>query len=619
MTALVMFLPHIPSTTSHHLPALFNIYTRILFWDRQKINEDGLVPMVKEEDKNMNIDGWKKLPCLLEFNDESVPQLLYYFTFLYGLYPINFMSYVRKPQKYLGHAKFSGTEEFEIQPWEVRQRSESFRQIHRLHPNFFTFTLESELTDNNRWRRSDAADVVAECMALYVPSEDLREQVLKHKGKKNNPESLFSGLLSLDEKRTPIPRIRRASWSDVQSKIGLSTSKIISQPCFSRKFSLDTFPHVSLEGLSDSVAVPQTIGSTSSTELGFDRPPRSNIYLMKDAIASLALSNHHESQIDSYLESLSRVSKPTASTDNPEVSEPSSSISQLPHLYREIQLLKNDLNFERYLKQQHLSHIGQLRRKQIREARIEAETQNVITSNRTLKLKLEEAKRLNTQLKRESEKSKSHCRKWEAELSTKLRSLREEQRKWITERENLTQDLKIATQNISIMRQIIIQTEARELRAQQKAAYAEGSLEELQQLRKEVKELNLRVRIYEVNEEAVKAAKKNEDTAEARVIMLEAELQARDREFVEAQKTFEQEISNLRKQSWSGPKSTSPTRQKLQDMSLAMPNTQIIELQKNYDQLLARYLALQNDFYNLQAYTSKRNDLDNVANNDDVS
>lgn len=37
MTALTMFLPHIPVSMSHHLPSLFIIYTRILYWEKVRI------------------------------------------------------------------------------------------------------------------------------------------------------------------------------------------------------------------------------------------------------------------------------------------------------------------------------------------------------------------------------------------------------------------------------------------------------------------------------------------------------------------------------------------------------------------------------------------------------
>src|SRR6266536_2812443 len=178
MTALVMFLPHIPSSLASYLPALFNIYSRMLFWDRERRAPD--ITKVEQDDsrseksQQVSEDGksWVKLAYLLESEDEIVPELLHYFTFLYGLYPINFMSYIRKPQRYLRHAGFPGADDLDIEPSEIRARSEPFRQVHLLHPNFFILTIESELTDTNRWMKSEAADVVAECMALYNPVDD---------------------------------------------------------------------------------------------------------------------------------------------------------------------------------------------------------------------------------------------------------------------------------------------------------------------------------------------------------------------------------------------------------------------------------------------------------------
>jgi solute carrier family 25 protein 16 len=178
MTALVMFLPHIPITTSKHLPALFNIYSRMLFWDRERRATD-ILPRDDDDEKSEEEPppeqdrSWVKLTYLLESEDEKVPELLHYFTFLYGLYPINFMSYIRKPQRYLRHADFGAAEDLDIEPTEIRERSEPFRRVHLLHPNFFMLTLEIELTDNNRWQKSEAADVVAECMALYSLGEDV--------------------------------------------------------------------------------------------------------------------------------------------------------------------------------------------------------------------------------------------------------------------------------------------------------------------------------------------------------------------------------------------------------------------------------------------------------------
>ena len=231
MTALVMFLPHIPSSLAAHLPALFNIYSRMLFWDRERrssvqtgVVDDGDEKVEQSEEpppSPENKNSWLKLSHLLESDDDTVPELLHYFTFLYGLYPINFMSYIRKPQKYLRHANFPGADDLDVQPTEIRQRSEPFRQVHLLHPNFFTMTIESELTDNNRWIRSEASDVVAECIALYSPGEESHADATRSRlsivSKNVDPNVDVPEQPLLDQELTTPFQFRHPSWRNTQS------------------------------------------------------------------------------------------------------------------------------------------------------------------------------------------------------------------------------------------------------------------------------------------------------------------------------------------------------------------------------------------------------------------
>ena len=454
MTALVMFLPHIPSSLGAHLPALFNIYSRMLFWDRERraasetseeLDEEKRVESrsVSDADKS-----WTKLPYLLESDDDTVPELLHYFTFLYGLYPINFMSYIRKPQKYLRHSNFPGADDLDVEPTEIRERSETFREVHLLHPNFFMMTLESELKDNNRWMKSEAADVVAECMALYSPGDEgllhasRSKSSMGHKKVEQNVDVPEQPLLGEPNAVSPY-QSRHTSWRNTQSTAVASPEPSRSShiPDLHRKASQTS---QSVASIADSPALPPTDRFLDSPTL----PPqlmsghvalkdiltsqastRGSIYrsVTNDSVQSFTDSHNPDKpfHVDADLDSLSRAPVPRSPSLRPAYAEPSLRIA---YLHREIQLLHNDLNFERYLKQQHLSHIGQLRRKQIREARVEAETQNLINTNKALKSRLEELKKSMLQMRSETEKSKSHSRKWEADLSSKLRLLREEQK-----------------------------------------------------------------------------------------------------------------------------------------------------------------------------------------------
>jgi solute carrier family 25 protein 16 len=616
MTALIMFLPHIPISASQHLPALFNIYSRLLFWDRERRAAEPKI-LTNDEDKAKKFENgrkaWEKLSYLLESDDENVPELLHYFTFLYGLYPINFMSYIRKPQRYLRHANFVGAEELDIEPTEIRQRSEPFRQVHLLHPNFFHLTIESELTDNERWRRSEAADVVTECMALYVPSEDGHEHAARGPVpiRKVDINSDVPDQPLLDSDLATPYQSRHASWRITGSTM-MPSPEGYRQTALHRKLSQTSQSMPSIadspslrpsDQLESPTLLPQMVGSHTNYQLAdmlnAQKSARGSLHqsLTNDSVASLALSNtiQDSSQVDAYLASLSRDAVPRSPSLRPSATIPAEASLKAAYLNREIQLLKNDLNFERYLKQQHLSHIGQLRRKQIREARVEAETQNLINSNRGLKLKLEESKRLNAQIKKETEKSKTHSRKWESDLTAKLRHLREDQKKWNIEREQLNKDLDTALENVKNLRQIVVSSERNELAAKQKMASVESSLDELDRLRADVEKLTARIRTYEAGERETLKAKDNEVAALNQVEVLRVELRARDEEILKTKIAYEESYA-VRAPQDNGTSRRDTLTLEVIDSALASSRNRITDLKKAHNHLFQRYNSLQSAY-----------------------
>jgi hypothetical protein len=598
----------------------------MLFWDRERRaaepesrseddekSEKDITPPVQDE-------SWTKLSYLLESEDEKVPELLHYFTFLYGLYPINFMSYIRKPQRYLRHADFPGADNLDIEPTEIRERSEPFRQLHLLHPNFFMLTIESELTDNNRWQNSEAADVVAECMALYCPGEDIHGIASRSKAPAKKVDQLNSDIPEqplLDEETMTPYQSRHNSWRNTQSTAVASPTEFrhsgLQRKCSQTSQSMPSIadsPSLQPSDRHDSPTIPpQMMISPSNNQLSdmlnSQKSIRGSIYqsLTNDSVGSLALSNtqRDSTNVDAYLDSLSREPIPRSPSLRPSTDDPNLKVA---YLQREIQLLRNDLNFEQYLKQQHLSHIGQLRRKQIKEARVEAETQNLLNTNRGLRSKLEEAKRANAQMRKETEKSKAHSRKWEAELSAKLRVLREEQKKWNIERDDLKRDLEVAHDRAEKLKQLVVMSESRELGAKQKMMSVESSLDELERLRTEVENLTLRIRKYEARELDVLRAKDNEVEAGRRVKVLEMELAARDQELLRSKQEFEKEIqaqservSEEREEEYVQKTTLS---QEILDSVLASSRQRIAELEKRHKHLLKNYTALQGQYVALK-------------------
>lgn len=629
MTALTMFLPHIPVSSGKHLPSLFNIFTRMLFWERERAlsprlrldtterNDDPDASEMKKEEKS----PWEKLSYSFESDDETLPELIHYFTFLYGLYPINLMSYIRKPSRYLRHAKFPGADDIDVEPSEIRKRTEPFREMHLLHPNFFTLTIESELTDAQRWMMCAASDVVTFCMSLCVPG---------FPGSSNGPPmARLSSQASRDNNRD-IPSQTLLARND--SDEAFQSHRLSSD---ATSFNWRTSSFVSPDGPAElnalvrlSSRTSQSISSEVHSPLSYAQDVRSdspqlahhatsplqdmlnsqqsihrNIQQSLPNESSTTLSSmaniDSAANVDTYLQSLSQL-PPRSPSLRPSAGEN----TNIAYLLREITLLKNDLNFERYLKQQHLSHIGKLRRNQVREATVEAETQNLINANKVLKGKLEEAKNLTLQTKKESEKSRSQSRKWEQDLATKLRGIKEEQKKWTLESEYLRRDLEESKKDCEQLKELVVFSEAREMESSQKLKAIKVELEELEKLHVDVDRLKEQLRQYQSQESEIECFKAKEEIASTKIELLHMQISARDEELQKTRSANEKEIEELKAQlqnvAHDAESKSTKNFQSMLDGALASLRSRLAESQKAHAHLLRRFTSLQQQHLLLQ-------------------
>ena len=113
LTILIMFMPHICNSLAKYLPQLFFVYTRILCWDKYgvvrleelktpvspggKETHRADSPASGKEDSLGNV--WQKLESSFEIATSTTPDVSDFFTFLYGLYPINLVTFIREPYK----------------------------------------------------------------------------------------------------------------------------------------------------------------------------------------------------------------------------------------------------------------------------------------------------------------------------------------------------------------------------------------------------------------------------------------------------------------------------------------------------------------------------------------
>jgi solute carrier family 25 protein 16 len=617
-----MILPHIPVSTGKHLPSLFNIYTRMLFWERER----ALSPRLRLDSNEQNDNSessergqeekvpWEKLSYSFQSDDETLPELLHYFTFLYGLYPINFMSYIRKPSRYLRHANFPGADDIDVEPNEIRKRSEPFRELHLLHPNFFSLTIESELTDAHRWMNSAASDVVTFCMSLCVP--------VYHGSSSAPPMTRFSSLPNRDSNQD-IPAQTLLTQTDSEEALiaqrhshetpssgggppelsALARLSLRTNPSVSSDVHMAT--NVTQDIRSDSPTIPNQrrmsplhdiLNSQQSLHRGLHQslPNESSTTL-----SSVGGNTDSSANVDTYLQSLAQL-PPRSPSLRPSLGD----TTNMAFLRREIMLLRNDLNFERYLKQQHLSHIGQLRRMQVREATVEAETQNLINANKILKGKLEEAKNLTTQTKKESDKSRAQSKKWEQDLSAKLRAIKDEQKRWILEGDLLRRALQESQENGEELKQLVIKSEAREMESSRKLQAIKIELDDLAKLRSDVDRLTEHLREFQNQESEMEDVKAREDIANSKIELLNMQLKAREEELLKTKRANAAEIQDLKlhmKDVAQNAHSTATQNFKMMlDSALAASKLRLAEVHKAHTHLLRRYTSLQEDYLRLQ-------------------
>lgn len=413
---LLMLLPHIPATVASQLPRLFLIYSRCLCWEKFSVSstqaekdlvtDDSMDERPDDDDSGQlfSIDeDWKTIDSVPDAPEKSVPELLGYFTYLYGLYPLNFTSYIRRPRKYLKQIDFPGADDFDLDQAIIHSRTEQFQRVHLLHPALFSMTAEEELADN-RWLKAEPEEVVATCLGLYSGSQTLLNAP---------PTQTVASTTSLPETDTELPR-----------PTPLSPDRLLS---------------------------PTSETAESSSLL------------------SLAPSTD------------SLAPRPTYPLN-----------SDIVYLQRELLVTRNELNFERYLKEQHAAAISQLKRDRIKAVTVEAETATLINSNRRLQRKLTETTKFNEKLQKETQSRKTHARQSEDQLNGKIRTLRSA----LADQQGLETSLQKANTDIEALRQLVVESEARELKAREKADGLEAQSKEIEPLQAEVARLRQEAQTY---------------------------------------------------------------------------------------------------------------------------
>lgn len=575
-----MLLPHIPSSVRKHLPRLFLIYSRLLCWERiaptipgSDLESSGAALQQQPSAADLNLEaddneGWEKLQSSFETTESTQPELQHFFTFLYGLYPLNFTSYVHKPRKYLKRTKFPRAEDFDLDQSLIRKKSEQFRRVHVLHPNFFNTDLEDELEDD-RWLKADPANVVAECMGLCIPVPEVPP------APSPPPSSSLPAIPGKNIRTMDIPSHSLTPDALRTSSRGLSTPGTSST-------NGSPLPSAS-DGEGDSAvpSVPMVTGSTS----------------LLHTPSSMASASPRTGP-------LTRDQMPKS----PALRPATAGEANMAYLQREVMLLRSDLNFERYLKSQHLSHIGQLQRRSIKDATVEAETQNMLNTNRTLKAQLDKANESYVKLKRETITGRSQSKKWEADLTGKVRSLREDEKKWQIDGEDLRIELARVQKDSDHLKQLFVDVESKELSARQELQFAQIKLEELDTLKARVSELEDTIRQHQTHELEYSQSSDEKEALQRELDTANLMIQGRDASAERSAKNFNHRVRELEAQldaarnplvdGTSGH--LSPQMQTRIDAAVAGINAKYYKVKKDLAEQRHSYVELEMRYKNLQ-------------------
>lgn len=629
VTALTMLLPNVPSSLVPHLPVLFNIYARLLFWDRERSLATDNPTLEPTSAPSESTADWEMCAFSPDVDSPSIPNLLSYFTILYGLYPLNFVDYIRKPQRYLRHAEDPNADTIEVQPSEIRQKSERFRQYHVLHPNFYSLTVESEKTDLGRWIKSEASEVVAECTALCMATDfgtgpdhgahqDLGMSEMEEHGRLRLDQPFLTGQAIHDGSSTRDQgwRTSTAAGSDDTRVAGaLFRRHSHSSHAPSMRETLQSRTREAAPGDSPTLP-PSLVLSTSHTNLQdmihSNKVIKAGLHqsLGNDSVHSLALS-HQDSLTEKTSSKLSAVPAPQSVISPTSIQENGN--EQVSQLYKKILLLSNDLAFERYMKQQHMAHIGELKRRQLKEAATEAETQNLILINRNLRNRLEEAKRSELRAKKESDNRRNLSKKWETDLSTKLKTLREEQKKWNSEGAALKRELDTKTQECEKLSKMLCAYETTDLNSQQNLQAVNDHVEEIARLKKEVDRFVELEATYQAKEKLAEERFAEAAESISRAEMLSMKLTARDTEMAEARKLYESQITALNaklrdalQNGGGGTRGGGSGRDpgSIVEGALAASRAKMAELQRQHNMLLRKYTTLQSSLLDMTAKNS---------------
>ncbi|KAG0242942.1 hypothetical protein BGW41_003107 [Actinomortierella wolfii] len=170
-------------------------------------------------------------------------------------------------------------------------------------------------------------------------------------------------------------------------------------------------------------------------------------------------------------------------------------------LERELMMAMNELNFELFLKQQHIQQISKIHRSHVMDASVEAERQNLYNTCRSLKAQLVETKLLLDKEKAEMNQRKNKQVHWDTDLKSKLQSFREERKQLNAELDRLKVELEDTRRQQQIQERLLTDERKSTFQLGNSMASLQPRLKKLELYEQQIEEMSQQLLVWE-NEQA---------------------------------------------------------------------------------------------------------------------
>ncbi|GAA5897630.1 hypothetical protein JCM8208_000217 [Rhodotorula glutinis] len=467
LKCLDIFVATLPVIIGEHLFGIMAVYARAVSWETaQDLEDDG-------DDHNPTED----LSPFLNVDDDKVPNPTGLFTVLYGIYPVNFTAFLRDANAYLRDKAWPGAlgdGVIDVSSVMVRTRSEPILRTHTLHPDLFGGDAAKELTDTKRWARLEAADVRAQCdrnvaQPIMAAADDWRGAmtVAEHEADEAQPPSARSGGFEPVEEGVPLDSSTSATPKATSPGPSRSASRAVSRVRSATPSTTGTASPVrvstplmpatthftNFQALQSTAASPTSmsparhrsgsrfrVASNTSDGGGPEWPGTLELSGMHGAPVAHPHAHAHplppstmsrrSSGVASHGTGVGLLSPELVPVGSTRGVSPAPTTAHIVKLERDVLLLKGEVDFQNYLKQLHLQHMGTLHREKVLESGAEAERQSSFRTIRTLRAQLRATQNALDQLRSEQAATKANWTAHIADLRDKLSTLREQRMRW---------------------------------------------------------------------------------------------------------------------------------------------------------------------------------------------